>query len=67
MTTETSPRRTGPTLAQREARLGWALITPASLVVLSLVLFPLLWNISMSFQRIRLIDLSQIDRLLDFA
>jgi len=59
-------KRRGPTLAQREARLGWALVLPASVVVLSLVLFPLLWNISMSFQHLRLIELQHFN-FLDFS
>jgi len=66
VTSDTATKRRPPTLAQREARLGWALILPASLVVLVLVLFPLLWNISMSFQRIRLIEL-QTFNFLDFS
>ena len=66
MVTTTERRRKGPTLAQREARLGWGLVLPASLVVLALVLFPLVWNLSMSFQRIRLIDLQNFN-FLDFG
>lgn len=66
MTRQTETRRKGPTLAQREARLGWALVLPASLVVLVLVLFPLLWNTGMSFQRIRLIELQNFN-FLDFS
>ncbi len=66
MTHQTATRRKGPSLAQREARLGWALVLPASLVVLVLVLFPLLWNTGMSFQRIRLIELQNFN-FLDFS
>ncbi len=57
-------RRTG-TLARREARLGILLVLPAVLVVFGLVIFPVLWNISMSFQRIRLIELREFN-FLDF-
>ncbi len=66
MTQQTLARRKAPTLAQREARLGWVLVLPASLVVLVLVLFPLLWNTGMSFQRIRLIELQNFN-FLDFS
>jgi multiple sugar transport system permease protein len=71
MITETAPeatdkgRRSGPTLAQREARLAWVLILPAALIVLGLVIFPVLWNIALSVQRIRLIDLQRVN-FLDF-
>ena len=53
-------------MARREARLAWILILPALLVVFSLVLFPIMWNISMSLQRIRLIDLQNFN-FLDFS
>ncbi len=54
------------TLARREARLGWALVLPAFVIVLSLVIFPLLWNVSLSFQSIRLIELQRFN-FFDFA
>lgn len=57
--------RAGPTLRQQEARLAYALLAIPILVVLVLVLFPLVWNIFLSFQRMRLIDLQRIS-LLEF-
>lgn len=45
------------TLAQREQRLGWAMIAPAVIVVGALVIFPVLWNVVLSTRRVRLIDL----------
>jgi multiple sugar transport system permease protein len=60
-------RRKGPaTLASREARLGVILVMPAVIIVLLLVIFPLLWNVSLSFRSIRLIELSTVD-FLDFT
>jgi multiple sugar transport system permease protein len=49
------------TLAQRDARLGLALISPTLLIVLVIVVFPLLWAILMSFQRLRLIEIGRAD------
>ena len=58
------PRTTrGISLARREARLGWMLVIPAFVVVLGLVVFPLLWNISLSLQSIRLIELQRFNFL----
>lgn len=49
------------TLARREARLGWILVTPAAIIVLALVIFPILWNVSLSLQRLRLIELQHVN------
>lgn len=62
-TSEPNPTM-GP-LARREQRLGWLLTAPGGLIVLLLVLFPILWNIALSFQSIRLVDLQSVN-LLDF-
>jgi len=34
---------------QRESILGWALIAPAALIILSLILYPIIYNIYLSF------------------
>ncbi|MCP4306851.1 MAG: sugar ABC transporter permease [bacterium] len=52
-----------PTLAQREARLGWLLVTPAVIIVLILVVFPVVWNIMLSFQRVLVRDLQTVNFL----
>ncbi|MCP4968222.1 MAG: sugar ABC transporter permease [bacterium] len=52
-----------PTLAQREARLGWLLVTPAVIIVLVLVVFPVVWNIMLSFQRVLVRDLQTVNFL----
>ena len=54
------------TLCQRESRLGYILVLPALMVVVLIVLFPMLWNIVLSFQPVRMQDLANID-LLDFS
>ena len=53
-------RRRKSGLARRESRLGVALILPTVLVVGLLVIFPLLWNISLSFQQARLINIREV-------
>jgi len=50
-------RRRKQPMARRESRFGVALILPAVLVVALLVVFPLLWNVALSFQSARLIDI----------
>ena len=59
-------RKKPATLASREARLGMVLVLPAVVIVLLLVIFPLLWNVSLSLRSIRLIELSTVD-FLDFT
>lgn len=59
-------RKKPATLASREARLGITLVLPAIVIVLLLVIFPLLWNVSLSFRSIRLIDLSTVN-FFDFS
>ena len=54
------PRHRRGGLAKREARLGVALILPAVIVVGLLFLFPLVWNISLSFQKARLINIREV-------
>ncbi len=49
--------RSRMSLQRREARLAWVLVAPAIIIVLGLVVIPVLWNVAMSFQRIRLIEL----------
>ncbi|HBY98439.1 MAG: sugar ABC transporter permease [Ardenticatenaceae bacterium] len=55
--------RAGPTMAQQEERLAYALLAIPILIVLGLVIFPVIWNILLSFQRVRLIELQNINFL----
>jgi multiple sugar transport system permease protein len=57
-TTRPAKRRT---LTQRDARLGLWLMSPTLLIILALVIFPLLWSILLSFQRMRLIQVGTAD------
>lgn len=41
----------------RESRVAYALLLPAVVAIIFLILFPLLWNIVISLQHVRLIDL----------
>jgi multiple sugar transport system permease protein len=57
---KTKRRRRKTPMARSESRFGVALILPAVLVVAVLVVFPLLWNVSLSFQKARLIDIQDV-------
>ena len=56
-------RRDGPSAAPRgrqrraDARAGLILIAPTLIIVIVMVVLPILWTVSMAFQRIRLINL----------
>ena len=52
----TAPPGKRRTLRERDARLGLYLISPTLIIVLVIVVFPLLWSILISFQRLRLIE-----------
>ncbi|HET9872222.1 MAG TPA: sugar ABC transporter permease [Propionibacteriaceae bacterium] len=49
------------TISQRDARLGLALMSPTLLIVVAIVVFPLLWSVLISFQRLRLIQIGRAD------
>ncbi len=59
--TTTSTAKKRKTLTQRDARLGLWLMSPTLLIVLAIVIFPLLWSILISFQRLRLIEIGRAD------
>jgi multiple sugar transport system permease protein len=59
--TKTDATRKRVTLTQRDARLGLWLMSPTLVVVLLIVIFPLLWSILLSFQRMRLIQIGRAD------
>jgi len=54
-------RRSGgrrrPSRAQRDARTGLALISPTVVLVVVMVVLPILWTVSLAFQRVRLLNL----------
>lgn len=54
-------RRNGLSLRAREARLAYLLVLPGLLLVMLIILFPMIWNIVLSFQQIGLRDLPAIN------
>jgi multiple sugar transport system permease protein len=56
-------KKRGLTLAQQEARLAYFLLLPTFLVVMLIVIFPVLWNLWLSFKPITLRDLQAGDLL----
>jgi multiple sugar transport system permease protein len=50
-----------------EARAGLGLIAPSVIIVVAVVVLPLLWSISMAFQRVRLINLRSASVLGDYT
>lgn len=50
-------RKRAAPLARAEARAGMALIAPTVIIVLAVVVLPIIWSISLAFQRVRLINL----------
>ncbi|HHH41781.1 MAG TPA: sugar ABC transporter permease [Chloroflexi bacterium] len=59
-------RRRAPSLKAREVRLAYTLVTPTLIIVLLIVVFPMIWNVVLSLQPIRLENLPTIN-LLDFS
>jgi multiple sugar transport system permease protein len=59
-TTASKRRRRRPRneLAQQEARTGLAMVTPTLVIILVATVLPVLWTIMLSFQDVRLINLS---------
>lgn len=60
MTATTTRKRKKSGLKRRESRLGMALVLPAVIVVVVLVILPLLWNIALSLQPARLINIRDV-------
>ena len=59
--TETKAKRAKKSgLKRRESRLGVSLILPAVIVVAVLVVLPLFWNVALSFQSARLINIQDV-------
>ena len=46
--------------ALQEERLGWLMTIPGAVIVFSLIVFPVIWNVVLSLQQIRLIDLQSL-------
>ncbi|MGW5362673.1 carbohydrate ABC transporter permease [Actinopolymorpha pittospori] len=64
----TSARRGKPGAMRRsEARTGIGLIAPTVLIVLAVVVLPIVWSISLAFQRVRLINLRSAGLFGDYS
>lgn len=59
--TATRSQGASRSLRQREARLAYAFVLPALIVVVVLVLLPVLWNLALSFQTLRLVELQDFN------
>lgn len=55
--------RKGLTLGQREARFAYRLLLPTFLIVMLIVIFPVIWNVWLSFKPVELRDLPSADLL----
>lgn len=53
-------RKRNRTLAQEEQRVAYWMLGPTVVAVLSIVLFPVLWNILLSLRHVRLLDLRNL-------
>lgn len=53
-------RRDSRTLRQREARTGRLLLSPTVLIVLAVVILPIVWAVSLAFQRVRLLNIRRV-------
>lgn len=56
----------GTSLKHREARLAYMMIAPMVVIILLIILFPMIWNVVLSFQPIRMKDLRDFS-ILDFS
>jgi multiple sugar transport system permease protein len=54
-------RRGTRSLAQQDARVAYAFVAPALLVVLVVVAVPIVWNLALSFQDLRLVELQDFN------
>lgn len=52
--------------AREDRRAGLALISPTVVIVLAMVVLPILWTVSLAFQRVRLLNLRSTGFLGDF-
>jgi multiple sugar transport system permease protein len=58
---QTRRREPSRSLAKQDARIAYAFVAPALLVVLVVVAVPIVWNIALSFQDLRLVELQDFN------
>ena len=61
------PQRGGSALAREDRRTGYLLITPTVVIVFAMVVLPILWTISLSFQQVRLLNLRHAGFIGDYS
>jgi len=54
------PKRSGLSMQTKEARLGWAMVSPTFLIVFGLVVFPAIFSIWVSFHDVGLNNLNDV-------
>ena len=60
-------RRTRSARAQEDRRAGLGLISPTFLIVLVMVVLPILWTVSLAFQRVRLLNVRRTGIIGDYS
>jgi multiple sugar transport system permease protein len=61
------PKRGGSARAREDRRTGYLLITPTVVIVFAMVVLPILWTISLSFQQVRLLNLRRAGFIGDYS
>jgi multiple sugar transport system permease protein len=61
------PRRGGSARAREDRRTGYLLISPTVVIVFAMVVLPILWTISLSFQQVRLLNLRRAGFFGDYS
>jgi len=60
-------RRSASTRARQDARTGLVLISPTFVIVVVMVVLPILWTISLAFQKVRLLNLRTTGIIGDYS
>jgi multiple sugar transport system permease protein len=61
------PRRGRSARAREDRRTGYLLISPTMVIVFAMVILPILWTVSLAFQRVRLLNLRNTGFLGEFS
>lgn len=67
LTTPYRRKRPASAFAKQDARTGLALISPTFVVVLTVVVLPILWTVSLAFQSVRLLNLRSAGIIGDYS
>lgn len=66
-TSSLPPRRRTSALARQDRRTGLALISPTFLIIATMVVLPILWTVSLSFQDVTLLNLRTTGVIGDYS